>query len=376
MWLPVLLWHDLGPWSFAIFAIPNCIGAALLGFVVPSREASMRFTDRHSFACRAFSTVTYLFQCFFLAAMASYGAISPLRVAIALGAFLIPTVLSPLLSGRVHGHRLLGALIYAASLGLAAWLLLSHQALPNHRDPQATGWQLSGLASACIFGFIFCPYLDLTFHRARQNLRTPEESHLAFAAGFCGFFLSMILLTFAYARLLWDSPALGPWLVPTAIFIHISIQIAFKLVVHQDEVHHSLPAARRGSTSLLPIAGAAIISLTVLLRLAMPTLAHETFEFLYRSFMGFYGLVAPAYVWLCVLPMQRPEAPLRPTRGMILVLAIAIVAALPFYWLGFLAGRYEWTLAGVALVVFARIFVRPVPPQPLTFPVGSASPNT
>jgi len=57
------------------------------------------------------------------------------------------------------------------------------------------------IAPVCLFGFLLCPYLDLTFHRARQAT-APRAGAIAFALGFAGPFLLMIVFTLWYARLL------------------------------------------------------------------------------------------------------------------------------------------------------------------------------
>ena len=54
--------------------------------------------------------------------------------------------------------------------------------------------ELIWLAMVCAFGFALCPYLDLTFHEAKQA--TDEvEGKRAFGIGFGLIFCSMIILT-------------------------------------------------------------------------------------------------------------------------------------------------------------------------------------
>ncbi len=72
--------------------------------------------------------------------------------------------------------------------------------------------------------------------------------------------------------------------------------------------------------------------------------------------MSFYGLVFPAYAWICMIPSWR--APVPPTRAMWIVLAGAVVAAAPFYWAGFIGNRMIWVVPGVLIVLASRMFVR------------------
>jgi hypothetical protein len=68
-------------------------------------------------------------------------------------------------------------------------------------------------------------------------------------------------------------------------------------------------------------------------------------ESIYRFFMGFYGLVFPTYVWLCMVP---------PRRSMARVL-IAILVAAPMFWMGFIEREMIWLIPGVAVPLLAKI---------------------
>jgi hypothetical protein len=67
-------------------------------------------------------------------------------------------------------------------------------------------------------------------------------------------------------------------------------------------------------------------------------------EVIYRAFMGFYGLVVPAYVWLRLC---------RPQRSMLRVWAVIAIVA-PLYWLGFANEQMPFIVPGVLIVVLAR----------------------
>jgi hypothetical protein len=365
MWLPVILLRDLGPWSFVIFALPNCIGAAAMGSVLPTPQVSFRMVQEHAAACRGFSIVTYLFQCYFLAALALGAEFSPLRIGLALAAFLIPTLAGPFVAGRLAAHRTAAAVTLLTSIAMAIWFLLEQgktlQLPLGHTPPTA---QLAGLASVCVLGFALCPYLDLTFHRARQNLLTPSASRTGFTVGFCMMFASMICLTLGYAMLLvagtgtaGASSILGPWLLPLPLLIHVTMQLSLKVLLHREETTQSLRPAHRVHSWWMVVGAVAMGLLYWFTKSAGSFMGLTAFEFTYRAFMSFYGLVFPAYVWLCMLPL-RYGAP-APDRRTLLIYVIAMLAASPFYWIGFMERRYEWTMLGVLIVLAARWFIRP-----------------
>ena len=62
MYLPVLLIRDFGWWSFAAFAIPNCLGAAGFGWAVLTEARSRSLMLMHAPAIRAFALVTVAFS--------------------------------------------------------------------------------------------------------------------------------------------------------------------------------------------------------------------------------------------------------------------------------------------------------------------------
>ena len=66
MLLPVLLVRELGVIGWIVFAIPNVIGAAAMGWVLRDPDSSRRIVEAHGPACRAFSAVTIAFHVFFV----------------------------------------------------------------------------------------------------------------------------------------------------------------------------------------------------------------------------------------------------------------------------------------------------------------------
>src|SRR5690606_27904334 len=71
-----------------------------------------------------------------------------------------------------------------------------------------------------------------------------------------------------------------------------------------------------------------------------------SFDAIYRVFMACYGLVFPGLLWAW-------SASRRDDRPTTLLAAIGIVLAAPFFWLGFLEGRWIWLPVGLLLVLLA-----------------------
>src|SRR6184192_2117105 len=61
MFLPVLLVRDFDIWGWVVFAVPNVVGAAAMGWVL-SRQGSYNISHHHQAAVEAFSVVTIAFQ--------------------------------------------------------------------------------------------------------------------------------------------------------------------------------------------------------------------------------------------------------------------------------------------------------------------------
>ncbi len=217
---------------------------------------------------------------------------------------------------------------------------------------------LCALAPVCALGFLLCPYLDSTFHLARQRLHE-SQARAAFSTGFGVFFFLMILYSLLYAGLLMGANVRD---VRAGVIGHWVIQLGFTIGVHWYGLPRLVQTEdwtskwiRIGLTLAL---GGAAWSLTVLDSNALDG------EIIYRSFLGFYGLVFPAYVWLCMLP---GHGRLPPSHRQFVVLGITVVVALPMYWLGFVEGKMLWLLPGVAVVLLARLLIKPgdLSPEPV-----------
>jgi len=365
MFLPVLLVRDYGIWGFAVFAVPNVLGAAGMGWVLRSREASVRLVDRHAGAAVWFSAVTIVFQAFFLGFVAWLFSEWFHEVYPRLVLLIAVAVFSAAL---LHGV-VLGVGAYVVSAALALVFLANADWPPPHTWVPPSGWgndstiPLIWLAPVTSFGFLLCPYLDLTFHKARQSLGL-APARVAFTLGFGVFFLSMIVFTLAYSGLfLHDLWYFGDELA-VLVFVHMALQASFTAGIHLRAIAHQPKA---GGTRSLPwwVSVGAVVALFMVMfewRYVgiwdwRPGLEiSPAFETLYRMFMAFYGLVFPAYVWLCVIPTRDGHS--GPSRWKVLVLAGAVGMAAPMFYMGFIERQTAWLGPGLGVVLLARLLVR------------------
>jgi hypothetical protein len=357
MFLPVLLVRDYGVLGWIVFAIPNLIGAAAMGWVLRSADSSVRIVREHSIACAAFSVVTILFHFFFLSWMVERLMGDAMYAVIAV---IVITVLMTTWTGVARASALIVFLI-----SVTAFVILKMHAPPRvHAPPELPRKDLLFLAPVCVFGFALCPYLDLTFHRARASTEG-LAARLAFGAGFGGFFLAMILST------LWYAPFLPRWIyagvrLPRNLFTcvlgaHLMIQSGFTIGVHLERLPRRADGARGGARAALWITLIAGIGVLLLghwinnMERSQQRIYHgvEWGEVVYRVFMGFYGLVFPAYVWLCMVPFRGG----RPTPASVRFFAVSVALAAPFFWTGFVESRMMYLVPGLALVLLARFLI-------------------
>ena len=363
MFLPVLLVREWGVWAWVIFAIPNCIGAAAMGWTLRTREQSLAMVQAHAVACRVFSLVTIAFHVFvvgwIILPWMSWRGWLP-GVLVFVFAFL---------TMRTSGVGIAALLTYIYSLICAA-LFLSDAGVnivkPDAMPAGALAMALIALVPVCIFGFALNPYLDLTFHAVRQASTTPRSSRIAFGVGFCVLFFAMICFTLAYSGVLWRDILFSavnhrPPPIESAVWFvvgHMLFQAAFTSGIHTASVvtTTTTTTTTNGKWWLgvivaiaLAAAGAAWANRTVYRGEMLAG------ELLYRLFMSFYGLIFPAYAWICMLPSWRN--PIRPTQRSIIVFAIAVSLAAPLYAVAFLGQRMPWAMVGVVIVLLARFAV-------------------
>ena len=353
MFLPVLLVRDYGVLGWVAFAAPNVAGAAAMGWVLHDAAASRRLVLRHAAACQWFSVVTLAFQAFFYAWVVRWVTGSALPPYGRWAAAYLAMVAVVLLLRR--GVWIGAGATYAVSV--AAITVLLHRQLIPHL-PAATGSprELLFLAPVCAFGFGLCPYLDLTFHEARQST-TPAAGRVAFGVGFGVFFVVMIAFTLAYSGYLVRPGSALPELLAAPLGLHLLAQVILKLVLHGLAALPRREPVGMGRAAVLLLSVGAAAGLGTFCRLT-PVAYHglSAGEVVYRCFMAFYGLLFPAYVWICVIGAgDEPQAMAVARRW---VWAGAVVTATPMFWLGFIEQRTVWLVPGLAVVLLAKLAVK------------------
>ncbi len=367
MFLPALLVRDYGWTGAVVFFVPNALGAAAMGWVIASPSSSQRITKNHEGAAVLFSAVTIAFHVFFLiwalGQVNRIGGVPTWGLGVVGGGAVGVIVLMRLVRGG-GGPGLGGVswLVWLVSVGVLALLLARPAFTPDtarYLPPTAVTGSLLWLAPVCVFGFALCPYLDLTFHHARQQ---SSGGRLAFGVGFLVLFPVMIGLTMVYAgpfiALLADDRgvtlAWAPW-VGVAVLTHLVVQLLFTVSVHQEQIAAS-GLADRGRLLMVMLAGAAMV--LGLVHPELPGVGEMSgAEVVYRCFMAFYGLVFPAYVWLVMIPRDGTDAPGFMRRAL-RVWALSVGIAAPMFWMGFIGGREIWLAPGIAVVLLARLFAR------------------
>lgn len=342
MFLPVLLVHDFGFAGWLVFAIPNVIGAAAMAWLLRDGEQSRKIVQQHRIACTVFSIVTILFHLYFLAWVV-------MRIANPLIAILaIPLAALIWMLARSDRASVRTAMaIYVLSL-LAFFCIIAFLGIPTSNRqqlPLAFGQHgVAWLLPVCCLGFFTCPYLDLTFHRARQT-NGRDGARLAFGLGFCVFFLLMILFTLCYAGPIYKHVFSGGvndlaiWLVAG----HMTIQSAFTIAAHAREI---CPVESIHPTRIFVYGGFALIFFGVFAGLLIFSPEYGVDGYLF--FMAFYALVVPAYL-CCQMITRRPVG---------LFFSIPMILAMPFYYLGFFQNQTIYLLPGVAIVLIAACLAR------------------
>lgn len=355
MFLPVLLVRDYGLWGFVVFAAPNVIGAGAMGWVIRSREASRKTVAQHETAVRLFSAVTVGFHLWFVWYLAQAGWVTgSIWPWVAVGVFGLA-----LFSGSMTERPAEALTPYLISIAVIVFSIVAGLEMKIPSPAQQTFGGIPAVAwvaPVCLFGFLLCPYLDGTFHRAREHLE-PTGARVAFGLGFGVFFLAMILFTLAYSGLLLGATAAGPRVL-TAIVLHMLIQSGFTCGLHVREMTSSLGPANKVRVRGLFVSAGVVTLLAgavALIGLSVNANISPGFETGYRIFLSAYGLLFPAYVWLVMMPLWgRDESP---TSRHVLVWLVASGVAAPAFWMGFMQHREWWLVPGLLVVLVARGFI-------------------
>jgi hypothetical protein len=350
MFLPVLLVRDFSVWGWIVFLVPNVIGASAMGSIPRSGQALEDLRTNHLPALKLFSLVTIAFHLFFNGwiirrLLPDFG--PSLTIALAILIYLIicrPNPRDLLLSIVVFAVSYLGMLLAGFSGAL--------DTLPS-RAPLATTPNLLSVAAVCCFGFLLCPYLDLTFHRVRQSAG-PLLAPIAFVLGLFCFFSVILVFSLRYAPFLApiinDPSALNHARTPAFILgLYFSLQSAFTVAVHARELIGTVAPANRGRTIML---AAAVFVVPVILGIV----SQEPLRFFglaggevfYRCFMGFYALYFPAYVYLCIIPR----------RTSFLTYAVAVILATPLFFAAFILNHMPLLFPALAIILLAKLLPR------------------
>jgi hypothetical protein len=359
MFFPVLLYRDYGHGSWILFTIPNIIGAASMPWVLKTAEASQAFVERYRVACTTFSWVTAAYQIFFIGWVSQFIPVALWGGAIVLG-FAVAAV--AMLGGRAS--LLAGSAVWVCSMALMGYVLgiadLETLGFPNAGvlfEMKSDGFWIIPIF---LIGFAFCPYLDLTFHRARQASARPK---LVFAGGFGVPFLLGLIFTLLYSHPMSKVLAGDASAVPVKLVIAVGLHQILQGSYTAAEHFRSALAGRSVRVAHW-IAGLALLALAPLLpEGGLFGLSYS--ELTYRTFLTCYGLLAPAFVWM-ILVSNRAKADgasgtvagLSPRALKVGLVAAAV--AMPFYAGAFLAHNYGFTwlaLPGVAVVILGGLFV-------------------
>jgi len=363
MFFPVLLLRDFGWVGFIAFAVPNVVGAAAMGWVLTSREQSTNFVDRHPAALWWFSAITIGFHIFWIIWIISLlkdALPMPDEYLFGAGAIAIAFIFSSGRLIRFGKAPQLAMLLWIVSAAVLIALVVKPEAKPAldalielPRAASGVGW----FVPVSIFGFLLCPYLDITFHHARQNLTTKTTGRIGFTVGFCVFFALMIVLTTQYAGLIAGAmrgdesmiTITAPWLA-AGVLIHLLCQWIFTVRVHLDRMKALKPHPLLGQHALFIVA-----LIAGLAGFIVPSITGHAGltagEIVYRGFLTFYGLIFPCYMLYRVIRSHSTDVPLQ--RWM---MWLAIGVALPMFWMGFIERQAIWLGPGM-VVAFCGAFL-------------------
>lgn len=337
MWLPIVLLGMYGWPGFWLFAIPNVIGCAAMGYLVKSRKHSQALVAKHRGPMRWFSVATIAYQLFFLAFIfGSQGwllgmgegtllalIVPVIAFAIAIAASFLPRPAWPWL----------GALVFVATM--VTWGFVGTGSMEQiENEGAAEPLELWPLAPLIILGFLACPWLDPTFHRARQC--TPSRH----AFGVFGLtFFAVLLFVTSYFHV--TTP--DPWKLILWFFCY---QTIFTMSAHLREIRLLAAVNAWGSSVFLsacPVIGI-VIGYSLWL-LCCKAIATAWLDDTYLRFLALYGLVFPA--WILAFMLGRG----RWTAGNMILLLIGLVIAMSLAEWGMLHASKWWLLPAVVVVI-------------------------
>lgn len=397
MFLPALLAADFGPASWFVFAIPNILGAMGLGLALRAPGAAAAHRASHRAAGLVFSSVTIAFHAFFVSFAASHWltvdpvAFTPGTPAVIrwTGAAVNAVFSDPARAGVVIAQAVFAAGLIASFGDSASWrrmaitfwtlsalLVFGGAAIAVGLAPPAEPIlppspgvsPPSGLlfaAAALGLGFATCPWLDLTFLRARAEA-PGKTGDAAFVLGFGVLFAALVAGTMLYARdivLYMD--------VPRLVAAHFILQSIFTVGAHLREIRlANRPLAPQAAAPARPAPSVVLLALALLplgASFLPPFLRADLLTIpAYWAFLGCYGAAFPAYVWIVVAERRWSAGASRNVR--IAVATLAALAAFPCYWLAFVEKQWLWAGLGAAILAAAPLALAFAPRTPRPAP--------
>jgi len=371
MLFPALLLRDFGWLGYAAFAVPNVLGAAAMGFVLKDATAAAALVAKHKPMLKRFSEITISYHVFVIMWLF-------LRLYGEWFVLLVPPVAAAMFVLTSKGSRRIVFLAMVVSftafaIGLQTFFNSGQQELLGKLPSQAPAlstFDLLLFVPASVAGFLCCPYLDLTFQRARMET-SPTGGKIAFAVGFGLVFFSMILFASQYGSLvepfltsdqlvdqapapLLDNSTKHPLheLIPK-LAVFFFIQVCFTLCVHLQE---RLRAGRVDDAlySVVAIALGALLGLGAL---------SDGFvgENIYRGYLLCYGTIFPLYVWLIMIKPFRVAAQTACRKRRCAVFFVASIAAYGFGWLGYIEHVPMGAAVAIAVFPIARLMIEYLP---------------
>ncbi len=196
--------------------------------------------------------------------------------------------------------------VYGISIGLLIWTVIDGWGVlfGDVESAREALWPVRGAAGAWVFlipvmviGFLFCPYFDLTFHRAYQAVGGGISGRLVFLM-FGIFFAVMILFTAVYAV---------TGLVTWVVVVQLVLQGWLTTALHWREiiefgVRSEDVCVGEADSSLGRVPGGVLVWLPLLAVLLGPV-PQPWMD--YRDWLVFYGLLFPIYALLGEVRRRR-----------------------------------------------------------------------
>jgi hypothetical protein len=352
MFLPVLLVRNWGIWGWVVFAIPNVIGAAAMGWVIRSRDTSERILIEHRLALAIFSLLTVAFHVYFVYWFVAERLMGPWLLVIPVAAFFLIWSAgrnSPGVDPRMAG------IVWVLSMGAFAGYAWQSGWRLDLLPPLWPRYEVLWLLPVCVVGFALCPYLDATFHRA--VLASGPRAPWVFSLGFGVLFLCMIVFTLWYSRPMaaliqpvnYDSV---PRTLALIIGCHMSIQSAFTAAVHVRELERMQMSPRFRIGALAVLFAAVLLAAFVTKVDVQRWIGVDGGEAGYWLFMSIYTLLAPTYVWVFMIPRKGGMKKL--TKRDVVALSVLILVAGVLFWIAILHRQMPLLAVGLVLLVITR----------------------